>query len=535
MTTQEKIAFLMETIPSEKEVAELRRKFLFSRLENDLLLDASGTLASSSPETPLIDWAYAILQFHFEKSKNRQTRELPIQEKMERIIALFSNTEDLQQILKEEEWNPGDRRAIQLVSHFVANDIPLMTNIKLVDKVYHLLENAYLPPDIASKYFGRGKEESERETILEKYRAYREKKAHKEADRAPLPPRQPSFWKRYAYLFGAAAAVAGIFLAGFFTAKLLYENKTVTRVTVSAQAENPRKKRPDALSPEKQMAVAKGENIGERFIANRIVLQKGLESLGLEKKVDFAKKLLAKSLEDVPLPHGKNPADLLPLPEKRAAAGARLERDPRLKLAVVQLSKLKGLRLPLSAEDINATLARLPKGYEVGAVETPATRLVYATKEEKSYPLEIYSFIGEPTITRYTFVTFGRGHLFAVPSDIWHFSDAGELRAHRHFIYQGGKISPAQIITDLFLPGDETIHIVSVGKLDRYRQNREHLVERYDYLPSGKLLHTEKRELDRLNNYWQSRLVERVWYDEGKKIKRQIGKPQHLSAVTKQP
>lgn len=197
MTINEKIAFLMETIPSEKEVMALKRQFLFGGVETELLLDASRTLISSKPDENLIEWAYTLLKMRMEKKKQQIEERIPIQQKMERIIALFSNQEDLQRILQIEEWDSSDRRAIQLVSHFVANDIPLMSNFKIVDKVYNLLANSYIPLDIASKYFGKSDFEDERDHLLEKYKTYRRKKERSASEEVPQIPVRQSPLKRY--------------------------------------------------------------------------------------------------------------------------------------------------------------------------------------------------------------------------------------------------------------------------------------------------------------------------------------------------
>jgi hypothetical protein len=105
-----------------------------------------------------------------------------------------------------------------------------------------------------------------------------------------------------------------------------------------------------------------------------------------------------------------------------------------------------------------------------------------------------------------------------VVSNIWLFSDIGELRMHKHFVYQNNRIDPVKIVTNLFLPGGESLETVSVRKLDRDRMHRELLVSRKDYLPSAKLLYREDREIDRLAGYWRSRTVRQIWYDEGRKI-----------------
>ena len=520
MTKEEKIQFLMETIPSEEEVVKLKRRFLFGSLEAELLKEASATLRSSSPDSALIDWAYALLQLHFERERNKEKRELPLQEKMERIIALFSNNEDLQRILQAEDWSPSDRRAIQLVSHFVANGIPLMTNVKLVEKVYHLLANAYLPPEIASKYFGRDDFERERDAILEKYRTYRKKRERTEKGEVALPPEKPSMFKRYAYILGAAATVVGIFLAGFFTAKFLYEKK-MSGVVVAGAAGSTTHSR-ERRTAERQLRIPRRENLEKRFVDTRVVLQEGFDRLGLGEKVDFVSKVMAKGLEEMPLPHGmeERPEEKL-LGAERPASGlpAAHKRNVRFEIAVTELGKLKGLKLPMPKEEANATLAALPEGFELHAAETPASRVLYITKGETTYPLEIYSFIGEPVIMEYTLNAFKPGHYLAVPSQIWYFSNIGELRTHRRFVYQKGKVAPAKIITNHFLPGGESVYIASVGKLDRKHRQQELMLERRDYLPSGKLLYREKREIDRLTGHWRSRLKERVWYDEGRKIR----------------
>ena len=512
MTKEEKIQFLMETIPSEEEVVNLKRRFLFGNLEAELLKDASATLRTSSPDSALIDWAYALLQFHFDREWNKEKRQLPLQEKMERIIALFSNNEDLQRILEAEEWSASERRAIQLVSHFVTNGIPLMTNIKLVEKVHRLLANAYLPPDLASKYFGLDDFERERERILEKYLAYKEKRERLKRNETPLLPEKPSIFKRYAYILGAVTAIVVIFLAGFFTAKFLYKEKMSGVVASPPAGDISTLQKPQTVS--KQLEMPHSVNLEKKFIDSRVVLQKRFERLGFGKKVDFVSRVRTNGLEkrrpEEKLLGADAASSSVPAPAHR--------RNVRFQIAVSELGKLKGLKLPIPAHETNETLASLPEGFELHAAETPASRVLYLMKGGTTYPLEIYSFIGEPIIMEYTLIAFKRGHYLAVPSQIWYFSDIGDLRTHRRYVYQKGKMAPAKIITNHFLPGDESIYLVSVGKLDRKQRQQELLLERRDYLPSGKLLYQERREIDRLTGHWRSRIVERIWYDEGHKI-----------------
>jgi len=519
MTTQEKIAFLMETIPSEKEVLELKKRYLFGALEAELLSEASRTLQSSRPDTHLIDWAYELLRHYSERNATRVEQRLPMQEKMERIIALFSNPEDLQSVLQAEEWSPSDRRAIQLVSHFVANDIPLASNVKIVDKVYRLLENAFLPPAIAARYFGKAGRDSRREEILEKYRAYREKRARPQGE--PTPPRQEHPLKRYIYIIGAVSAVLAIFMSGFITARILYGNRAdagLTPVAMESILQKQAKKAEN--SPKEANATDPGERAMARQLAvSRLLLQEGLEEYGLPEKVDFSCKALGGAIADA-LPgeeeERQSAKGLLPGPASRAVAPPK----GALKVAIAGISRLQGLRLPLQRTEENLSLGMpLPEGFRLHAQESPEQRILYLSDGTAAYPVEVYSFAAEPTIVRYRFIHYEPKHFMPVISDIWHFSDIGELRMHKHFVYQKDRITPAKIITNHFLPGGETLEMVSVGKLDGNKRPKELPLRRRDYFFNGKLLYAEDHELDRLDGRWRSRTVRQVWYDGGRKIR----------------
>ncbi|WP_456451465.1 hypothetical protein [Hydrogenimonas sp.] len=519
MTIQEKAAFLMETIPSEKEVLELKRRYLFGGLEAQLLLEASRTLHSPAPDSHLIEWAYDIIQLHMERSKNKGKEELPVQEKMERIIALFSNPEDLQAILDREEWSASDKRSIQLVSHFVANDIPLMSNFKIVDKVYRLLDNAYLPPHIAAKYFGKSGHAADRDRILEKYEAYRRKKERQQAGELPKMPEQSSLLKRYTYLLGAVATVAGIFLGGFFTAKFLYDRKAEGELTPAAMESILHKKGPRQKEAEENGTLSTQKALEQHLVVNRVLLEERLADYGVGEKVDFATRAMAEAVgRHLPSRAGKKPApEEVLLPADRAKETPRLKGP--LKVAVEGLSGLHGLKLPLAVTEQNLSMGTpVPEGFRLEADETPATRLLYLTDGETFYPVEIYAFTAEPVIVEYRLIAYKPGHHMPVVSNIWHFSDLGELRMHKHFVYQEDRIAPVKIIANHFLPGGGTIELVSVSKLDRRHRAHELPVARKDYLPTAKMLYQELYEIDRLAGEWRSRLVRQVWYDEGKKI-----------------
>ncbi len=519
MTINEKIAFLMETIPSEKEVMELKRRFLFGGVETELLLDASRTLLNSKPDENLIEWAYTILQMRMEKRKNRTEERIPVQQKMERIIALFSNQEDLQRILQIDDWDTSDRRAIQLVSHFVANDIPLMSNFKIVDKVYNLLANSYIPLDIASKYFGKTEFEDERDHLLEKYKTYRRKKERTEAEEMPQMPVRESPIKRYTYLLSSLAALTFIFMAGFLTAKYLYDKPmTQIRIPIETTTVKAVHAADDNLSHQAKSPHPAEASLERQYIINRIMLERGLEDLGVETKIDFSTKVMAQMAGPIDLPdYLQEEKGLIHEPEPwhppRTLAGGPL------KIAIRGIGELHGLALPLPPPDRNTTGTKaLPEGFRLEAEETPSSRIVYMTDNKNYYPVELYTFVGEPVIMEFRLINFKPGHYVPVPSDIWHFSDIGALRMHKHFIYQQGKISPAKIITNHFHPGGGSVELISVGKLDRSKRQHELLVERNDYLPSGKLLYQERYEIDRIDGRWRSRLVHQAWYDEGIKI-----------------
>ena len=523
MATQKKITFLMETIPSEEAVLELRKRYLFGPLEAELLKEASRALHASSPDSRLIDWAYELLQLHIARNAAKKEKELPMQEKMERIIALFSNPEDLQSLLRAEDWSPSDKRAIQLVSHFVANEIPLASNVKIVDKVYRLLENASLPPSIAARYFGRSGSDAQRERILEKYRTYRDNRAERQSA-PPSPPEREHPLKRYIYILGASAVVVAIFMAGFVTARLLYGGGAQAELSRAAMESilHPSPK-PEKEGKTQNRAVDDGhEALENRLAVSRVLLQEGLEKYDtLQRKVDFACRVVGGAVADA-------------LPTRRGTKGeAGDERAPRalrrslphplprgaLKVAIEGIAQLQGLRLPARPEEANLSLdIPVPEGFRLHAEETPQRRTLYLSDGKSAYPLEVYSFVAEPTILRYRLINYEPKHYMPVVSDIWHFSDIGELRTHKHFVYRNGRISPAKIITNHFLPGGETLEMVSVGKLGRDGRPAELPLRRRDFLPNAKLLYDETHELDRLDGTWRSRTVRQVWYDEGKKI-----------------
>ena len=522
MTTNEKIAFLMETIPTDREIQEIKRRYLLNGIEVQLLEDASRTLQTSSPDQNLIEWAYAILQIHKQKREKRENEKTDLQTKMERLSALFSSPEDLHRIIDDESWGPTEKRNFQLVSHFVANRIPLSSNAKIVEKVYDLLENSYLPKDIASKYFGKKVFSSERDLLLEKYQNYRRRKEESRSTETYVPQKRDNPAKRYGYILGAVSVIAIVFLSGFFTAKLLYENGSPEKALPIAQNASTQNI-PDERNgvTEKNGSVA-DKALEQRFIVSRVSLQEGLENYGVSEKIDFATKLLAQSAASA-LPHGigRKPTDknltALPL-QKEERLPAPPFKGP-LKIAVTELRNLQGLKLPLEKGDGNISVGvNLPKTFKLKASESAASRIVYLENGEKLYPVETYSFVTEPTIVEYRLIQFKPDHYLSVPSNIWRFSESGEMRMHKHFVYQGRKAAPLKVITNYFLPNGETLETVSVEKRDRRLRSKEFLLARRDYLPSAKLLYKEEYSLDKSNGSWHSRLLRQVWYDEGKKI-----------------
>ncbi|WP_456449560.1 hypothetical protein [Hydrogenimonas sp.] len=530
----EKIEFLMETIPSEERVNALKRHYLLGGTETALLLDASKTLHSAEPDRHLVEWAYALLQVYMEKERSPEKGGPTLQTKIERILALFSNAKDLHRALERETWSPSETRAFQLISHFVNNDIPLVSNTKMVEKVHDLLENSYLPPDIAARYFGKSGFASEKNLVLEKYRAFLEEK--KKAPKAvPEPKKEESGLKRFSFILGAAAIVAIIFLSGFFTAKTMYERSiAVVKIPMSPlpnvvssrekeeKKEERRQENENLSPPEKRVDSEERVPLRETYSTNRELLQKGLERYGLQDKIDFATHLIAQAAATVPIPDLGMKKENDTLRNKGSASGGqalyKLPTGP-IRVAIESLAELQGLKLPLPASDRNGTkILPYPKNFTLKAKDSPSSRIVYLTDGTTYYPKELYSFIGEPVIMEYRLIGFKRRHFIPVPSHIWQFSERGELRMHKHFIYQGERLSPAKIITTHFLPNGATMELVSIGKLDRDGQGRELLVERKDYLPSGKFLYRESREVIRKGGKWTSRIEEQIWYDEGKKI-----------------
>jgi hypothetical protein len=518
MTIQEKTAYLMEVIPSEEEVLELKKRYLFGGLEARLLLDASETLRSPNPDPNLVEWAYELLQLHIQKSRTKESERISSQEKMERILALFSNTEDLQEALSCEEWSPSDRRAIQLVSHFVTNDIPLVSNFKIVNKVYRLLNNARLPSHIATKYFGKNIHTEERNRILERYENYRARKEHRPSE-LPTAIEDTGLMKRYAYMIGALAAVVGIFLSGFITAKLIYGQKADAMLTETARESLLRKKESGPKKAEDGNETIEADRALDQHVAlNRVLLQERLREYGLDKNIEFATKATAESARpglEHRFARSEGVVTEALVPSERES--------PRLtgpmKVAVEAIAGLHGLELPLAVNEDNLSIGTpVPEGFRLKSEETPSLRLVYLTDGKTFYPVELYSFTAEPFIVEYRLVMFKPGHYMPVVSNIWHFTDIGELRMHKHFVYQKDRIAPAKIITNLFLPGGESLEMVSVPKLDRDRRAKELPLSRKDYLPNAKMLYEELHEIDRLEGHWRSRLVRQVWYDEGKKI-----------------
>ncbi|BDY12824.1 hypothetical protein [Hydrogenimonas cancrithermarum] len=523
MTFDEKVKFLMETIPSEKEVDEIKRRYLLSGVEAYLLLDASRTLQNSTPDENLIAWAHAILRIHLDGEKADAEEGIPLQTKMERIIALFSNTEDLQRVLKHESWGASEKRALGLVSHFVANDIPLMSNVKIVEKVYDLLLNAYLPSDIASKYFGKKSLATERDYLLEKYLAYRKKS---ESPQAPIPPKNPTSedsLKRYAYILGAAVTVAFIFMSGFLTAKWLYENKqapaeiSVAKASPAAAAASlPEENRTSKIGTSSAQHAA----LQRSYELNRVLLQKNLERFGLNEKVDFASRIVAQTAASFDLPEVSRKRRGSLRDEDSGIFRAPTQLPGPMRVSLEALGSLHGLKLPLRIRDRNETeILPLPEGFRMEAKESLSSRILYLSDGKSYYPVELYSFVGEPLIMEYRLINYKPGHFIPVPSNIWHFSDIGEMRMHKHFIYLKNRLSPAKIITTHFLPGGGTVELVSLGKIDRDKTRRELLLERTDYLPSGKLLYREGYDIERVDGRWRSRLVRQVWYEEGRKIR----------------
>lgn len=521
MTINDKTKFLMETIPTDREIQELKRRYLLNGIEVQLLQDASRTLQQSAPDKNLIEWAYAILRIHREKSEKRGTEPVTLQTKMERLTALFSSPEDLHRIVDDGSWGVNEKRNFQLVSHFVANGIPLSSNAKIVEKVYDLLENSYLPKDLAAKYFGKKNFSGERDLLLEKYRNYRERKEASRPEEIPVSGKYDNPAKRYGYILGAVAAIALVFLSGFFTAKLLYEKESGGNIA-EPRHESPAR---NIAGEEKREKITQSsladKTLQPQFIVSRISLQKGLEEYGISDKIDFAAKLLAQSAASA-LPHGigKGPVETNGTGLLSREEAPVLLREGPLKVAVTRLRTLHGLKLPLRESERNVSAGvDLPKSFRLHAAESAASRVVYLGNGDKTYPLETYSFTTEPTIVEYRLINFKPGHYLSVPSNIWRFSTTGEMREHKHFVYQGTKAAPVKIITNYFLPNGETLETVSVGKTDGRGRTREYLLSRRDYLPSAKMLLREDYALQRRNGAWRNRLLHRVWYDEGIKIR----------------
>ncbi|WP_457596880.1 hypothetical protein [Hydrogenimonas sp.] len=520
MTTEEKIAFLLETIPSKKEVDELKRRYLFGGLEYDLLLEASRTLHTPAPNPDLVAWAYDLLNLYARRQEERRSTEEPtMQEKSERIIALFSNPEELQTVVERMEWSPSDKRAIRLVAHFVANDIPLASNLKLVDKVYRLLENSYLPAPIAVKYFGRkDTAREELEAILESYRDYRAKKARHQTGETPLPPASPPFWKRYAYFMGSVAAVAAIFAAGFFTGKMLYDRpegsltpsafETLVKKTEKSQEANETAAANSAVTP---------QAVQKHFAPGRQALQKGLDTYGLGEKADFLSQAVEQAQKLAAAGADALPSEIVPTCETKAREA---KGSPHLAASLAPIARLAGLTPldPAKAMELAARL-ELPEGFRLATLESPSSRLLYLERNETLYPLELYHFGVEPLIVQYTLLGYKTGRYMPAVSNVWHFSPQGELLMHRHYVYQKGRISPKKIVTNHFLPDGATVETVSVPKMGRNHTAMELPLARTDYLPSGMIHYKERFEISRLAGEWRAETASRAWYEEGRKVR----------------
>ncbi|WP_201352315.1 hypothetical protein [Hydrogenimonas urashimensis] len=539
MNLHDKTTFLMETIPSEKEVLELKRRYLLGGIETELLLEASRTLQSSSPDTQLIEWAYAILKLIKEKRSEKREKTLSTEEKIRRIIALFSNHEDLQRVLKQGEWDASQKRAIDLVAHLVTHNIPLSSNIKIVEKVYSLLSAAYIPNDIAARYFGKDDLSSEKNFILERYSEYRARKK-KSSQNAYVPQTKKNrALKRYSYIIGGLLGISAIFLSGFFTAKFIYENRPAATVAIPAKsaAFHGSEGNISGIGGIPVSAVQKKE-LELPFVVERQRMQESLEEYGMKQKVDFATRLVSEEIS----------AHLPSLGEKEKGSGVLLKdlsndaggqtRPPLLsapmKVAILQLEKLHGLRFPL-ATDRNVSSAKdIPAGFRLKGSETVSERIVYATDGSKLYPIEVYSFGAEPSIIRYSMIEYRKGHFIRVVSDIWRFSNYARLRTHRHFVYQNNHITPVRIVTNHFLPDGKTVEVVSVTKEDAKKRIREMPYETKVLLADGRLLLKETYGIDHSGYAWSYRTISRIWYDDGKKIlsKRLSGSEENADKVS---
>jgi hypothetical protein len=522
MTDGEKIRFLMETIPSEDEVQAIRRRYLLTETETSLLTDAVRTLKSSHPDQNIVDWAYDLLRMKMAKKAPKSDEHVPLETKMEQIIALFSNPEDLEIVLKHDAWGPTEKRLLGLVSHFVANGIPLMSNVKIVEKVYDLLSSAYLPHDIAFKYFGHDNRLLEHDLLMKRYSEYRRVNTQPAPEAVPSVPKKESFLKRYTYMLGAILTIASIFMAGFLSAKWIYEPKGVATMRVSAaQAENGGRKQGVVSGAIRDICAPMEQNASELFYRkNRLAVVQGLAKYGLAKLVDFAMPATPGKDEGV---RGEDREGGKLFLKREAPGGTRFvwPADGHLKASVAMLAKLKGLKLPIVALDINLSdvldMAG-EKSFRLEAKETSASRLVYATDGARYFPVEIYTFVGEPMIIGYRLINFKPGHYIPVVSNIWHFSNIGELREHRHFVYLQNRVTPAKIVSTRFLPGYETVETESVVKRMPDGSHEELPLLRTDYATSGKLLYKERYTVHRDMGRWKSDPVRRIWYADGKKI-----------------
>lgn len=515
MSLNEKITFLMETIPSEEEIIKLKRQYLFGNIEAALLRDASRTLQSSSPDEKLIDWAYELLKLYSDKNREKESRDVSMEIKMERLHSLFSNPEDLQIVLNSTEWGSSDKRAIQIVSHLITNNIPLRTNAKIVDKVYRLLSNAYLPHQLSSKYFVKSDFSIQRNRILESYNIYRNRRQSRESmfatpDSTHYNSKQ-SGWKRFTYLTGAVIFVVGIFAGGFLSAKLIYDKKAPQINTSSSTTQ----KITPNVNTSKTMTSTGPLQVHAIYEEPRKVLQQSLENYGLKEKIDFAKALISAAADEISLPSKKD--GLLDSPPQEKQDFGKIHNAP-LKIAIQRIEKLRGLSLPLNIDENSTDTVHLPEKFRYKTSDEGAYRIVYMTDGNISYPVEIYSFIDEPTIIEYRLINFKSGHFLPVKLNMWCFSNRGEMKLHEHYVYQKGKASPQKIISNHFLPGGDTLELISVEKLDIHKNPVKLLIERKDYQFTGKLLYHEKRTFKRDADTWKNPVVLQVWYKDGKKI-----------------